>query len=199
MDRRTYFDDLSARWDSFTDGVRVRGALGLALQSFDIHPDEHIIDLGCGTGNLSRVLCAGLGSHGRVTAVDISPAMISVASARLSDERVRWLIADAAGLPVDAGTVDRVICYSAWPHFPEPATVAREIGRVLRVNGSLHIMHLDGREKVNAIHTGAGGVIGHDILPPAVDLVVLLREAGFDTYEAVDTPEAYCVSARWNG
>jgi ubiquinone/menaquinone biosynthesis C-methylase UbiE len=199
MDRRTYFDDLSSRWDGFTDGVKVRAALAAVLQPYAILPDEHIVDLGCGTGNLSHVLCAGLGPHGRVTAVDISPAMIDVAAGRLDDLRVRWVVADAASLPMEQGTADRVICFSAWPHFPEPAAVARELGRVLRRGGALHIVHVDAREKINAIHTGVGGAIGHDILPPATDLVALLRTAGFDPFEEIDAPDAYRVSARWKG
>lgn len=199
MDRRTYFDGLSSRWDGFTDAAKVRGALTAVLQPYAIHTDEHIVDLGCGTGNLSHVLCAGLGPRGRVTAVDISPAMIDVASGRLQDPRVRWVVADAMSLPIERNTADRVICFSAWPHFPDPLSVARELGRVLRASGSLHIVHIDAREKINAIHTGVGGAIGQDILPPAGDLVALLRDAGFDPYEHVDDPDAYRVSARWNG
>ncbi len=199
MDRRTYFDELSTRWDGFTDGVKVREALANVLSAYGIGPEEHIVDLGCGTGNLSHVLCAALGPQGRVTAVDISPAMIDVAADRLDDPRVHWVVADAAALPLEQRTADRVICFSAWPHFPEPARVARELGRVLRVGGSLHVVHIDAREKINAIHTGVGGAIGHDILPPAAVLVDLLRGNGFDPYEEVDGPDAYRVSARWNG
>lgn len=197
MDRRAYFDDLSARWDSFTDGVKVQGALAGVLRGYGLRPDEHVVDLGCGTGNLTHVLCSMLGADARITAVDLAPAMIIKAQGRLSDTRVGWLVADAASLPLPGRSVDRVICFSAWPHFPEPERVAKELGRVLRTGGHLHVLHIDGKEKINAIHAGVGGAIGKDLLPPATDVGLLLRRAGYDVLEEIDTPEAYRVSGRW--
>lgn len=196
MDRREYFDELSSRWDSFTDGAKVQRALATLVQTYGVRPEEHVLDLGCGTGNLTHVLCSSLGVHGHITAVDIAPEMIAVARARLADVRAEWLVADAVSLPLPDACVDRVICFSAWPHFPDPGRVAREVSRVLRVNGHLHIVHIDGREKINAIHTGAGGPIGHDLLPPSADVVQLLRSAGYDVVEEIDSPDAYRVSAR---
>ena len=197
MDRRMYFDDLSARWDSFTDSARVQGVLAEVLRAYRLRPDEHVLDLGCGTGNLTHVLCASLGTAAHITAVDLAPAMITTAQGRLADPRVRWLVADAASLPLPGRSVDRVICFSAWPHFPEPDRVAKELGRVLRTGGHLHLLHIDGKDKINAIHAGVGGAIGQDLLPPATDVGLLLRRAGYDVLEEVDTPDAYRVSGRW--
>ncbi|MBK7256369.1 MAG: class I SAM-dependent methyltransferase [Ignavibacteriae bacterium] len=197
MDRREYFDGLSSRWDSFTDAAKVQGALATMLQGFDLRSDEHILDLGCGTGNLTQVLCSVLGARGRITAVDLAPAMIATARERVTDPRVQWVVADAMSLPLPDASVDRVICFSAWAHFPDPWRVAKELGRVIRTDGQLHIVHIDGRDKINAIHTGAGGAIGHDLLPPAADLVSLLRAVGYAVAGEVDTPDSYRVSARW--
>lgn len=197
MDRRAYFDDLSTRWDSFTDGAKVQGALAALLPGYDLRPDEHVVDLGCGTGNLTHVLCGALGADACITAVDLAPAMITRAQGRLEDPRVRWLVADAVSLPLPDSSVDRVICFNAWPHFPEPRRVARELGRVLRTGGHLHVLHIDGKEKINAVHTGVGGPIGHDLLPPAADLEILLRQAGYEVFEKHDAPDAYRVSGRW--
>lgn len=198
MDRRAYFDGISSRWDTFTDAGRVQSALREVVTAYGIQPDEHVVDLGCGTGNLSHVLCSLLGDRGRITAVDISPAMIDVARGRLADPRVTWVVADAIALPLAEESVDRVICFSAWPHFPDPGTVATELGRVLRPGGALHIVHIDGREKINGIHTGVGGAIADDILPSATALAVVLRGAGFEPFEELDAPDTYRVSARWN-
>jgi ubiquinone/menaquinone biosynthesis C-methylase UbiE len=197
MDRREYFDELSSRWDSFTNGANVQRALTAVVQPYGLRDDEHVIDLGCGTGNLTHVLCTTLGAQGRITAVDLAPEMIATARARLVDDRVQWIAADAVSLPLPDACVDRVICFSAWPHFPDPGRVAREVGRVLRVNGHLHILHIDGREKINAIHTGVGGAIGHDLLPPSAAVAHMLRGTGYDVFEEVDVPSAYRVSARW--
>ncbi len=197
MDRRAYFDDLAARWDSFTDGAKVQGTLAGVVRGYGLRTDEHVVDLGCGTGNLTHVLCAALGDAARITAVDLAPAMITMAQRRLPDPRVRWLVADAASLPLPGRSVDRVICFSAWPHFPAPERVAKELGRVLRPGGQLHVLHIDGRDKINAIHTGVGGAIRHDLLPPAADMGHLLERAGYVVIEQIDTQDTYRVSGRW--
>lgn len=198
-DKRAYFDALSCRWDGFTDHDRVRGALRMELDWMALVPDEHVIDLGCGTGNLTAVLLEKLGPAGRVTAVDLSPAMIQRARAKLADPRIRWCVADAASLPLAAAAYDRVVCFSAWPHFPDQFAVLREVCRVLRPGGHLAILHIDGRARINEIHSSGGPAIHNDLLPPATDLAVLLRRAGFTLGECDDTSDRYCITATRTG
>ena len=195
--RQEYFNDLSSRWDGFTDGERVRAALREVLSAVPIGGQEHVVDLGCGTGNLTAVLAEILGPGGRVTAVDFSGAMIDVARDKVRDPRVRWLVADVARLPLEDRSMDRVICFSAWPHFPDPAAAARELARVLRPGGMLHILHINSRECINGIHSGVGGAIGHDLLPPANDLAGVLSACGFTVREEVDSDTAYRVTGEW--
>jgi len=193
--RRDYFEELSARWDGFTDGERVRMALRSTLSGIPINPSEHIVDLGCGTGNLSMVLLEMLGPAGKVTAVDFSEAMVRVARVKIDDARVRWLVADVTALSLSDDSVDRVICFSAWPHFPDPHAAACQIRRILKPGGALHILHIDSRAKINAVHGGVGGAIGRDFLPPAHELVQLLSISGFAVREAVDADDAYIIRA----
>lgn len=196
LTRQDYFEELSSRWDGFTDGERVRKTLRLVLSDMQIEPDEHIVDLGCGTGNLTAVLVDILGPKGTVTAIDFASAMIDVARGKIGDERVRWLVADVVQLPLDADSVNRVICYSAWPHFPDHRGAARELHRVLRPGGMLHVMHIDSRDKINAIHGGVGGAIGKDLLPPARELAGVLAACGFTVLDASESAEAYRIDAR---
>lgn len=198
-DRRNYFDGLSGRWDGFTNGDRVRDALSVVLSGYAIGADEHVIDLGCGTGNLTQVLLTMLGPAGRVTAVDYSAEMVAVASEKIRDPRARWVVADAAAVPLEPRSADRIICFSAWPHFPDARAVAVELSRVLRRGGDLHVVHIDSREKINAIHSGVGGPIATDLLLPVAGLAAILSSCGFVVHESVETEDAYRVSARWPG
>jgi len=193
--RQEYFEELSARWDGFTDGERVRMALRSTLSGIPIDPAEHIVDIGCGTGNLSIVLLEMLGPAGKVTAVDFSGAMVDVARAKIDDPRVRWLVADVAALSLGDASVDRVVCFSAWPHFPDAQTAACELRRILKSGGMLHILHIDSRAKINAIHGGVGGAIGSDYLPPAHELAMVLSTSGFSVREQIDAEDAYRISA----
>jgi trans-aconitate methyltransferase len=67
----------------------VRGELVAALDSFG--PTGCVLELACGPGIWTEQLLRHATS---VTAVDASPEMLAIASARVSDERVRFLQAD---------------------------------------------------------------------------------------------------------
>lgn len=110
QEKRKYFDDLASRWDGFTDHDRVRASLRIELGRMRLSPDEHVVDLGCGTGNLTAVLLETLGAGACITAVDFSPAMVERAREKLADPRVRWCVADAAALPLLPESCDRVRC-----------------------------------------------------------------------------------------
>jgi SAM-dependent methyltransferase len=65
-----------------------------------------IIDLGCGTGLLTRTLA----TTGRtVLGVDPSRTMLDYARSRPGAQHVRWILGDASALPADAD-VDLVVC-----------------------------------------------------------------------------------------
>ncbi|MGO1885153.1 MAG: class I SAM-dependent methyltransferase [Citricoccus sp.] len=94
-----------------------------------------IIDLGCGTGLLTRSLCA----PGRtVVGVDPSPSMLAVARSRRDADRVHWIDGEAAAVP-QTGDVDLVVCTgNAIQHIgPEelPATLQYVAG-ALRTGGT---------------------------------------------------------------
>jgi ubiquinone/menaquinone biosynthesis C-methylase UbiE len=194
--KQTYFDELAARWDGFTNHDRVRSALRSELGRMRIAKGEHIVDLGCGTGNLTAVLLDLLGQCGHITAVDFSPQMIDCARAKFPDPRVTWLTADAASLPLDDGSCDRIICFSAWPHFPHPATVLKDMHRILRGRGTLTVLHIDGRETINHVHAHASEAVKNDILHPACDLSALFTSCGFSVEECDESDSRYVVTGR---
>jgi len=80
---------------------RLRPAVDL-LQRVSVPDPGHVVDLGCGTGNVTALLRARWPSA-RVTGVDASPSMLE--RARASDPGVEWQQADVATwappMPVD--------------------------------------------------------------------------------------------------
>jgi ubiquinone/menaquinone biosynthesis C-methylase UbiE len=195
--RTEFFDRIAAGWDGrvATDSFLQR--LADATSRLDVDFSRPVLDLGCGTGNLTRFLATSAPPSARILAADFSIGMLQVAQEKLAgDERVEWLHTDAASLPLPDGAVGTVMCFSAWPHFPAAAAVAAELRRVLQADGVLHILHVDGREAINRIHHHAGGAVAHDMLPPAAELAALLEEHGFTTLATVDEPDRYLVSAR---
>lgn len=102
---------------------------------------RHVLDVACGTGAVSRVAAAAVGNEGAVTAVDLSPAMLSVASGVLDGAGVAVKLeqADASDLPLPDGSVDAVACQQALQFFPDPSAALAEMLRVLVPVGRLAV------------------------------------------------------------
>jgi ubiquinone/menaquinone biosynthesis C-methylase UbiE len=92
-----------------------------------------VVDLGCGTGRFSEMLAAELGA--RVIGLDPSEKMINQARLKTATSPVVFGRASAHELPLMDGCVDLVFMSQIYHHLPDPAAVARECRRVLRVGG----------------------------------------------------------------
>ncbi|MFJ6898418.1 class I SAM-dependent methyltransferase [Streptomyces hokutonensis] len=93
-----------------------------------------VLDLGCGTGTLS--LLAAEQGH-RVTGVDLSPAMIDLARAKLAGRDAAFLVGDAAAPPVGEQRYDVVLVRHVLWTLPDPARVLRHWRGLLRPGGRL--------------------------------------------------------------
>ncbi|XUL87142.1 class I SAM-dependent methyltransferase [Streptomyces galilaeus] len=93
-----------------------------------------VLDLGCGTGSLS--LLAAEQGH-RVTGVDLSPAMIDLARAKLAGRDAAFLVGDAAAPPVGEQRYDVVLVRHVLWALPDPARVLRHWSGLLRPGGRL--------------------------------------------------------------
>ncbi len=193
--RADYFGAIADQWDGWQELEALRANLAAGLREFGVAPDEKVLDVGCGTGNLTSALLAHLSSSGRVIAVDIAPRMIELAHRKIADTRVEWHVSNAQRLLVPAESCDRVICYSVWPHFDDRLAVATEFWRVLRSGGKLHVWHLLPRDRVNTIHAAAGEAVRADVLPPADETAHLLGRLGFSILAAEDGSDRYLVTA----
>jgi demethylmenaquinone methyltransferase/2-methoxy-6-polyprenyl-1,4-benzoquinol methylase len=196
IDKAAFFDGIADKWDGWDDLVALRKKLASGLQELGVGEQETVVDVGCGTGNLTIALLDRLSPKGRIVAVDISSRMIETARAKAPDARVTWHVGDAARLPLADGSCDRVICYSVWPHFDDREAAAKEFMRVLRPSGMVHIWHLMGRTRVNEIHAGAGEAVRADTLAPASETGDLLARGGWDITTSIDTDEVYLVTAK---
>jgi len=193
--RTAFFDGIADQWDGWEDLDTLERNLATSLEELGVGADERVLDVGCGTGNLTRALLERLSPAGRIFAVDLSPRMLELARRKITDPRVSWHAADAGHLPLGDAACDRILCCSVWPHFDDRAAVAAELGRVLAPGGLLHVWHLIPREKVNAIHAGAGEAVRGDVLPPAAQTAALLAAAGFRIVTASEAGGRYLVTA----
>lgn len=100
-----------------------------------------ILDVGCGTGEISLVLAEmGHNVHG----IDISEKMLTLARAKAKASRLKakFLIGDAESLNFDEGKFDAVVSRHLLWTLPHPDKAMNEWKRILKNNGT--VMVIDG-------------------------------------------------------
>ena len=105
------------------------------IERSNVAHGNRVLDVGCGTGVLSRELLAAVGSQGAVTGLDLSESMLGVA--RQHAPAARFERGDAADLPFLDDEYDAVFSAFMLMFVPDPVTAVREMQRVLRPEGAL--------------------------------------------------------------
>ena len=103
----------------------------------NVQPGDHVLDVACGTGAVTRVLAERVGLTGRVVALDINPGMLAAGRAAVRSTHVEWHEGSAVQLPLPDATFDRVVCQQGVQFFPDRATALAEMHRVLKPSGRL--------------------------------------------------------------
>ncbi len=192
---RAMFDTIAPRYDLMnrlmTFGLDQAWRRG-AVAALALPPGALVLDLACGTGDLSRL--ARRGGY-RVVGADLSAGMLAANGAATP-----LVEADGSRLPFAGGAFDGLVCGYALRNFTDlPASLA-ECARVLRAGGRLSVLEVDAptshlwRAGYDVWFTKAvpalGGLISDRdayrylprsvaYLPPAAELRRLLLGAGF--------------------
>ncbi len=142
-----------------------------------------VLDVGCGTGLMSRKL-ADTGRH--VCGVDLSPAMVRRARRKVN-ARLEFIHGDAEKLPCDNASFDAVVNLISFHHYPNPARAAAEFRRVLRPGGRLVLVAFDGDSRyirlTQATNRWTKGVAGKSWQKSSAQIAAILRGAGFSRVE----------------
>jgi len=122
-----------------------RYARDLVERARPIGPSDRVLDLGCGTGIVARVLRERLGGAARLSGLDSSPQMIAKARALAPD--IDFHEGNAMHLPFPDRSFDLVVCQQMLQFVPEPAVALREVRRVLSHGGRLLVSTWHSRDQ----------------------------------------------------
>ena len=167
-----------------------------ALELMRIEPQDGILDLGCGSGWLSRRL-ARLAPQGFVVGVDLSQEMVRRACASSAAyPNLNFLEGAADKIPCRDGAFSKLISIESAYYWPDPGESIRESFRVLAPNGSAWILINYYLENPHSHQWGSIVKVRTRLLS-AEEWAALFRQAGFGSVghrlipDPTPAPDAY--------
>ncbi|MSO65499.1 MAG: class I SAM-dependent methyltransferase [Alphaproteobacteria bacterium] len=164
-----------------------RAMLDLYLSDIAWPMGARVVELGCGTGPVARVLAARP-EVADVLAVDPSPVLIERArELGATIPKLRFAVGDARTLTLPATSCDVVIFHTALCHIPEPGRALAEAHRILVPGGWLAVFDGDyatatvATAEHDPLQTCSAAVTAHNVMDRYIvrRLPAMLQTAGF--------------------
>jgi len=114
-----------------------------SLRELGLKGGERILDLGCGTGQLTRRMGAAVGANGHVLGIDRSPEQLDQARRQNIDaEHIEYRVGDVTTLELvdhEWGSFDVAHTRFLLEHLPDPLSVVRAMVRAVKPGGRIVI------------------------------------------------------------
>ena len=130
--------------DMFSDALGYEGLMGrwsirlapLFVEFARVGEGRRLLDVGCGTGSLSRTL-TGMRSASEIVGIDPAAPFVEYARAQVKDPRVTFEVGDAQALPYASESFDGALSLLVFQFIPEAIKAAGEMRRVTRPGGAV--------------------------------------------------------------
>ena len=153
---------MSRDWDAATydrvSAPQVEWALKV-LGRLPLRGDETVLDAGCGSGRVTRLLLERL-PHGHVVAVDSAPSMVEHAREALDPERTTVFQANLTELQLDQ-SVDAAFSNAVFHWVPDHDALFARLHAALRPGGRL-VAQCGGEGNVERFHDAAKAVAAEE-------------------------------------
>ena len=175
-----YFAAQAAEWDRIramhAPDAQVEAAI---LDLVGPAPVQALLDLGAGTGRMLELLAP---RAVRAVGVDLSPAMLNLARARLEEHNLRNVQlrqGDVYAPPVERGAYDLIVIHQVLHFLDEPGRALAEAARLLRPGGRLLVVDFAEHEVESLREHFTHRRLGFS----GEEIAGLMKEAGLDFVE----------------
>jgi arsenite methyltransferase len=166
------------------------------LAALDLAADKRVLDIGSGPGLLAHDMAKAVGPRGRVYGIDLSQAMVAMASRRCAGQPwVEFQTADASELPFPDDSFDAAVSTQVYEYVPNIPAALKELHRVLRKGGRAVILdtdygslviHTENAPRMARVLAAWDEHFTHANLPRTLSRQ--LREAGFAVQDRLAIP-----------
>lgn len=178
-----FFDRLAPQWDAGM--VRNEAVIDTILDNAGVCSGKEVLDVACGTGVLIPDYCKR--NVKSVTAIDISPKMTEIAKNKFEaggnikntesngTSKIDIICGDVETYEFER-LFDCIVIYNAFPHFPDPGRLIKNLSGKLKPGGILTVAHGMSREKINAHHSGSAMHVSNGLMS-SEELASIFSEA----------------------
>lgn len=171
MNQKEFFNNLALNWD--TTRARDNKKLQFLVDKLGMKKQEHILDLGSGTGVLLPYLASSAES---VVAVDFAEKMLEVAQKKLTQyTNITYIVADVSALPFAPESFEQITCLNFFPHVQQKEAFIEAMYKLLKADGKFTILHDISRQTVNGIHGSCKQVMEDRLLPAEMTAKLLTK------------------------
>ena len=140
-------DAVALRLESRGKHPRFIAMMDEYLAAMRIDSAKTVLDLGCGTGVVSRTIAKRNGFAGSVTGIDRSPYLTAAATRFAAAEGLTGVIefrsGDSQSLELRPASFDAVVAHTLISHVEDQRAVIKEIARVVKPGGRVGIFDGD--------------------------------------------------------
>ena len=113
------------------------------LVTAGVAPGMRVLDLGCGTGDVSLLAAKLVGSAGAVVGVDRDPRAIEEARRRAPGPNISFLEARLDSIDLPAESFDAIVARRVLMYLSDPLAILRQVTTSLRPGGGVAVQEHD--------------------------------------------------------
>ncbi len=196
-DKAAFFDSQTeSEWSSsdYTETELMK--IHRILVAAGIQPGSRVIEPGCGTGRLTRIMSQLVGPRGHVLASEISPKMLEKARMCIGDtDNVELFLGPIEDFYLEKHSFDAVVCHNVFPHFDDKPSAVLRLAHGLKLHGSFVVSHFMNSSGVNDLHRKTNPAVARDFLPCDDEMKGLFAESGLVISYILDDEHGYLLKA----